>query len=184
MSGPPTLLQLVARGDQTAISDVIDMYGNLLWTIGRRYFSTRQDIEDAVQEAFIAIWENAGKYDSEKASEKTYVVMLARRRMIDRFRKLGRELPTQTVEGDAGIASDNKDAAEMDEEVRAILDAIDELDPPQPEVIRQSILHGLSHSQIAEKLSIPLGTVKTHIRRGLNCVRELLSRREVKEVVP
>lgn len=173
-----SLLQQIAAGDANAISRLIDAYGGLVWSIARRYFGRSAEAEDAVQDAYIALWKAADRYDPAAAGEPTFVAMIARRRMIDRLRKQGRRPVTQPLdaspEPDNLAAGESNDRLADEEQTRLVLDAVDALDPPQPEVIRRSILDGLTHAEIAEAMQLPLGTVKTHIRRGLIKVRQAL----------
>lgn len=169
-----SLLQQIAAGQSQAVSAVIDAYGGLVWSIARNYFGRSAEAEDAVQDAFIAVWKAADKYDPEIAAESTYIAMIARRRMIDQLRKQGRRPTAQTLESSPEPAVESSDRLADEEQVAAVLNVIDALDPPQPEVIKQSLMQGLTHPEIAEKLGLPLGTVKTHIRRGLIKVRKAL----------
>ena len=173
-ASPPSLLQQIAAGDNGAVSQVIDAYGALVWSLARKYFGRSAEAEDAVQDAFVAVWKAADRYDPEVAGESTYIAMIARRRMIDQLRKQGRRIAAQPLEGSPEPEANTADQLADQEQVATVLSAIDELDPPQPEVIRHSLMDGLTHSEIAEKTGLPLGTVKTHIRRGLIKVRQVL----------
>ena len=82
-----SVLQRVAAGDMAAMQECIDEYGGLIWSLARRFCASPADAEDATQEVFIALWENAGKFDESKGAEVTYVAMIARRRLIDSGRK-------------------------------------------------------------------------------------------------
>lgn len=168
------LLPQVAAGESQAVSAVIDRYGKLVWSLARRYFGKSGEAEDAVQDAFIALWQSAERFDPDTASETTFVAMIARRRMIDRLRKKGRRIEAQPLDASPEPPTKSSDTLAESEQAALVLSAIDELDPPQPEVIRRSILDGLTHAEIAEAMELPLGTVKTHIRRGLNKVRQAL----------
>jgi len=171
---PMTPLQQVASGDQSAVADVIDQYGALVWSLARRYFGRSAEAEDAVQDAFIAVWKAAKRYDPEVAKESTYIAMIARRRMIDRLRRQGRRPTAQPLDASPEPEIESTDRLADEDQARQVLRAIDELDPPQPEVIRRSLMDGLTHAEIAEAMDLPLGTVKTHIRRGLIKVRQAL----------
>ncbi len=171
---PTSLLQLVAAGESTAVSRVIDAYGGLVWSLARRYFGRSAEAEDAVQDAFIAVWKSAERYDPGTAKESTYIAMIARRRMIDRLRKQGRRPESQPLESAPEPEVESTDRLADEELAGKVLQTIDALDPPQPEVIRHSLLDGLTHAEIAEKMGLPLGTVKTHIRRGLIKVRQTI----------
>ncbi|MEM1353259.1 MAG: sigma-70 family RNA polymerase sigma factor [Planctomycetota bacterium] len=178
MTEPDSLLHRVAAGEPTAAAAVVDQYSGLVWSLARKYFRDRDEAEDAVQDSFIALWKNAGRFDPGTASETTFVAMIARRRMIDRLRKVGRRIAAQPLEGapepENRAKGESETALEREEEVRRVLDAVDSLDPPQPDLIRHSLMEGMTHAEIAEKTDLPLGTVKTHIRRGLIKVREAL----------
>lgn len=169
-----SLLQQVAAGDSQSVQRVIDAYGALVWSIARKYFGRSAEAEDAVQDAFIAVWKAADRYDPEVAAESTYIAMIARRRMIDRLRKQARRPSTQTLDSSPELEVESSDRLVDEEQVQTVLRVINELDPPQPEVIKQSLMEGLTHPEIAEKMGLPLGTVKTHIRRGLIKVRTAL----------
>jgi len=178
MSQTASLLHRVAAGETNAVAAVVDQYGGLVWSIARKYFRDRAEAEDAVQDSFIALWKNAGRFDPDTASETTYVAMIARRRMIDRLRKMGRRISAQPLdaapEPDSTTKGESETPLEREEEVRRVLRVVESLDPPQPELIKQSLMEGLTHAEIAEQTGLPLGTVKTHIRRGLIKVRQAL----------
>lgn len=133
--------------------------------------------EDAVQEIFLELWRCAYRFDPGRASESTFVAMVARRRLIDRRRRLAREAEISfTPIEDLHLtdrAVENDRIGTQDEAARAAA-ALGTLRPEQQQVLRLSVFQGLSHQHIAESLQIPLGTVKTHIRRGLMRIRELL----------
>jgi RNA polymerase sigma-70 factor (ECF subfamily) len=169
------LLHKVAQGDRQAVQTCLDRYGNLVWSLARRFTQSRSDAEDAVQEVFIDLWSSAGRFDEAKASETTFVAMIARRRLIDRLRRVKRE-PTLEELSAAEVAASGAADEELETKseaahARRLLRA---LKPEQQTVIRLSVYHGFSHQSIADKLGIPLGTVKTHLRRGLARVRDAM----------
>lgn len=172
-----TLLQRVAGGDTQAMRECIDRYGGLVWSLARRTNPTETEAEDAVQDIFIDIWRSAGRFDPAVASETTFVAMIARRRLIDRRRRAGRE-PGREPIGDPEAAAGDGHAPREDvrEEASLASRALESLSPEQQRVLRLSIFQGLSHERIARATGIPLGTVKTHARRGLLRVREILAR--------
>src|SRR5438132_13118196 len=86
MTTTEDLLPRVARGDGVAVEQCVDRYGGLIWQIALRFSATRADAEDAVQEVFIDLWKSAARFDPTRASETTFVAMIARRRLIDRKR--------------------------------------------------------------------------------------------------
>ena len=115
------LLPRIATGDNHAMEECLDLYGNLVWSLARR-MSPSADADDAVQEIFLDIWKNAARFNKNVASEKTFVMMIARRRLIDRRRKLGREPQLQLLDEVALNISKQDDADKLelgDEFVRA-----------------------------------------------------------------
>ncbi|MHC4410963.1 MAG: RNA polymerase sigma factor, partial [Planctomycetota bacterium] len=171
----PTLLQRVAQGDDSAVQQCLDEFGGLVWSLARRMLPRGEDPADAVQEIFIELWRKADRYDPAIASEKTFVAMLTRRRLIDKIRKVGRTPRSAALDEAAHVpADDGPDLVELSDEASRIRALVEQLSPDQQRVLSLSINEGWAHSQIAESLDMPLGTVKTHVRRGLMRVRELL----------
>ncbi len=179
------LLPRIASGDQAAVEACLDRYGGLVWSLARRMCPTRDEAEDAVQEIFIEVWKNAARFDASIASEVTFIAVIARRRLIDRRRKAGRrpdessiieETVRDTAPGEIGSFS------ELGEEVEIAREAMRELSEEQQRVLQLSIFYGQSHEKIARSTGLPLGTVKTHARRGLIRVRDLLKERKAKNV--
>ena len=171
----PSLLQRIAEGDERAVQECMDRYGGLVWTICRRLCRNVDDAEDAVQEVFIDLWSSAERFDPNVASEETFVAMIARRRVIDRWRKKRREPKSEVItEINDPAAPGAKDTVEIADEASRVQEMMTRLRPEQQEVLDLSIFRGLSHTDIAGELGLPLGTVKTHARRGLMRVRELL----------
>jgi RNA polymerase sigma-70 factor (ECF subfamily) len=172
------LLPRIANGDSTAVAQCLEQYGNLVWSVARRWSPSVADAEDAVQEIFIDLWKSAHRYDPQVASESTFVMMIARRRLIDRRRRCSRELASNGEEGlreCADVAVEPDVAAERGEEAKIASQLLAELRDDERRVLRLSVHEGLSHSEIASRIGVPLGTVKTHIRRGLAKLRQRLS---------
>lgn len=154
--------------------ECIDRYGGLVWSLARRFSSSDSDAEDAVQDIFLNVWRSAGRFDPTLASEATFVAMIARRRLIDRNRSRARQIQPEVIQDQVGSAPSQSAAAEVSEEAGKAATALERLSAEQQKVLRLSIYRGLSHEQISQATGLPLGTVKTHIRRGLIRVRELL----------
>ncbi|MFW6171958.1 MAG: sigma-70 family RNA polymerase sigma factor, partial [Planctomycetota bacterium] len=134
-----------------------------------------QDAEDAVQDIFIEIWRTADKYNPEIGSESNYIAMIAKRRLIDRYRRRSRDLETtMLVEESVASEAEHEKQAEISEEAGRVRGYMRELRPQEQRVLELAINDGLSQSQIADATDLPLGTVKTHSRRGLVRLRELL----------
>jgi RNA polymerase sigma-70 factor (ECF subfamily) len=171
-----SLLSRIAAGDSSAVTACLERYGGLVWSLARRFLGQSADTEDAVQDIFVDLWRNAPRFDSRLASEATFVTLLARRRLIDRRRRnlrrpepgpLPETIPARSDEGTARI--------ETRDEAAHAATALDSLREEQRRVLQLAIYHGLTHEEIARTTGLPLGTVKTHARRGLIRVRELLA---------
>lgn len=171
------LLHRVATGDSAAIDDCIATYGTLVWALARK-FCKPQDAEDSAQDIFIAIWQSAGQFDPEIASEKTFITMIARRKLIDRMRRSSSNVEmaavdhlVEIVEGDTEL-----DPVELAEEAGKARSCLKKLSEAPRQVILLSVYQGLSHSKISEKLHLPLGTIKSYARRSLLQLRDCMKR--------
>lgn len=136
-----------------------------------------------MQEVFVDLWRSADRFDPQVAEEITFVAMVARRRVIDRLRR-GAKRHTASIEeaGATEVPDPAGDAAvsrllELGEEARLADEHLAQLKPEEQQVLRLSIYDSLTHTAIAEHTGLPLGTVKSHIRRGLDSLRQKLSGR-------
>ncbi len=146
-----------------------------MWSIARKMLRNSDEAEDAVQEVFVDIWKNAGRFDESQASETTFIAMIARRRIIDRIRYSTRRISADSLDDvllEPFTRSDK--AMQMSVEANEAAEAMRKLRPEQQQVLRLSIIQGMSHQEIADATGMPIGTVKTHARRGLMQVRENL----------
>jgi RNA polymerase sigma-70 factor, ECF subfamily len=172
-----SILQRVAAGDATAVQECLDRYGGLVWSLARRFcYGNQSDAEDAVQEIFLDLWKSASRFDPGVAAEATFIAMIARRRLIDRRRRLSRtpDMTDVSLVSPAASGGEPESGAETVENAARAAKALASLRPEQQRVLRLSIYQGLSHEKIAEAMGMPLGTVKTHARRGLIKLREML----------
>jgi len=168
-------LQRIAAGDRDAVQDCLKSYGGLVWSLARRMLNNSDDAEDAVQEIFIDVWKNAARYDPSQSSETTFIAMIARRRLIDRIRYTQRRISSDSIEDMLTEPIDHTDAnLQMIVEGREAFEALKTLRPEQRQVLELSIIQGLSHQEISDATGMPLGTVKTHARRGILQAREQL----------
>lgn len=170
----PSVLQRIAAGDQRAVTECLDQYGGLVWSLARRLTPNESDAEDAVQEIFVEIWRFADRFDATKASEATFVAMLARRRLIDRLRRHNRQPVEEEFDDTLSVAPSAENAAEVGTDVARVAAAMAQMKPEQQQALHLSAWLGMSHGAIADKMGLPLGTVKSHIRRGLLALREQL----------
>lgn len=171
-----TRLQRVAAGDGAAMRECIDAYSGLVWALARRLSASPAEAEDGVQDVFISLWENAGRFDPEKGAEVTFVAMIARRRLIDRGRSAERRERLHAAKAELDAPREDAPESVVDvEDVRKALEAFESLSESRREVLGLAIHKGCTHEQISTITGMPLGTVKTHARRGLMQVREMLS---------
>lgn len=172
-----SILQRVAAGDTEAVAACIDRFGSLVWSLARRFLNRATEAEDAVQEIFIELWKSASRFDPSIGSETTFVAMIARRRLIDRQRKLGRRLEREAVSIESLdlAAPDLLEHIDLRDDAAKATAAIEQLKPQQRCVLQLAVCQGWPHQLVADRLGIPLGTVKTHVRRGLIKVREELA---------
>lgn len=174
------LLERVARGEPEAFAQCVDRYGDLVWSLARRLSPTSADAEDATQDIFLQLWKSAARYDPARGAEPVFIATLARRLLIDRHRERQRR-PVEVVVDEpdalaeqAWAAPEDAGGATASDADRAV-DALRGLKPEQQRVIALSVVEGLSQSEIATATGLPLGTVKTLMRRGLLQIRELLT---------
>lgn len=176
LTSPQSILERIAAGDSAAVGECLDRYGDLVWSLARRYLRNPTDAEDAVQDIFIDIWGSCARYDRNIASEVAFISTIARRRLIDRIRHAGRRPGMDSLDdeespvAEPGVAA----TAEDDTEVSIVERVLAQMEPEHQKVLSMSLYEGYSHSEIAERLELPLGTVKTRVRRGLIHIREQL----------
>ena len=174
------ILPRVAAGEEGAVEAFMDRYSGLVWTLTRRMCADRHAAEDVVQDIFVDIWRHASRFDASMGSEATFVATITRRRLIDSLRKRKRQLAGPPIDESGGVvAVERNDVAGrpmLSEEATVARQVLSELSEDQQRVLQLSIFHGQSHERIAETTGLPLGTVKTHARRGLIRVREAMAK--------
>jgi len=171
----PSILLELASGSPGAMQRCMDRFGGLVWSLARRQTSSGADADDAVQEIFIDVWKSAARFDPSIASESTFVATIARRRLIDRGRRRQRRIDAAIIpEAVQPEAEPAPDLSERNEQAGRATAALEQLRPEQQRILQLSIYHGRSHEEISRSTGLPLGTVKTHARRGLIRLREIL----------
>lgn len=169
------ILKRVADGDASAVQECLKRYGGLVWSLARKMLRNSDDAEDAVQEIFVDVWKNAARFDETKSSETTFIAMIARRRLIDKIRYSTRRISADSLDDVLLEPFTRADKTlEISVEAEQAAEAMRKLRPEQQQVLRLSIVQGMSHQEISQATGMPLGTVKTHARRGLLQVRELM----------
>ena len=167
-------LEKVAAGDRSAVAALLDQYGPLVLSLARKQVGAVA-AEDLAQEIFIQLWKHAGRFDPERASEAVFITTIARRRLIDHQRKQGRQPSTVEIDPSAPVTERGFQRVEDCDEARRAKEALAQLSKEQQQVLQLSIVDSLTHTQISTLTKIPLGTVKSHARRGLERVRKLVA---------
>lgn len=169
------LLPKIAAGDPGAVDSFLKRHSSIVWGLARRFCRSAEDAEDATQEIFVEAWKSAARFDATMGSEVTFLMTIARRRLIDRARRQGRRPAAELLE-DSNTLPDRPgtDRAELHDEVQKAQQALAQLRPEQREVLDLALGQGRTHQEISAAIGIPLGTVKSHARRGLLRLREML----------
>jgi RNA polymerase sigma-70 factor, ECF subfamily len=178
-SADQNALERIARGEHDALAELYDRHGRVVYSLALRIVRDQGDAEDVVQEVFAQAWKQASRYDSRRGQVIAWLLTMARSRAIDRVR--GRNSrPAGTADDVAMLAL--PDAAQPADEqliwagrASQIRSAFETLPFLQRMAIELAFYEGLTHSEIAERLEVPLGTVKTRIRQGLLRMKERLA---------
>ena len=167
------ILPLVAKGDEAAMKKCIDSYGPLVWSIVCRRINERVDAEEACQEIFTEVWRIAGRFDSKVSKESTFIGMIARRRSIDWQRKQNRLPALANLDSLPELSTpstNNLHSIDRSE----LWNILNELSSDTLNLFSLHFEKGLTHDEIARQTKLPIGTVKTKLRRGLIEARKLL----------
>jgi RNA polymerase sigma factor (sigma-70 family) len=174
------LVALVARGDEDALGELYDRVGRIAYGLAMRVLRDDRLAEDAVQEGFLAVWRSAAGFRAERAKASTWILTLVHRRAVDLVRREERRrtepLLDETVAGTAGTAAAEAtdEAAWLRFERERVQAALGQLPDMQRETLELAYYGGFSQSELAERLGVPLGTIKSRMFAGLARLRELL----------
>ena len=177
------LLDRVALADESALKELYDLTSSKLYGVAVRVVSNREWAEDVLQEAFLNIWKIAGNYKATLSPPMAWMGLVVRSRGLDFLRRRTSDRADHVQELDdvisdtvAGDAPNPMDTAQASEQAWALHQCLSQLENKQREVVSLAYLRDLSHSELAEQLKLPLGTVKTWIRRGLDQLRGCMAR--------
>lgn len=170
------LVALVARGDGSALAELYDRVGRVAFGVAFRVLRDDRLAEDAVQEAFLAVWRSAAAFRAERAKASTWILTLVHRRSVDLVRREERRRaePLDDESRDAAATGSAEDAAWLGFERERVQGALRLLPDAQQEAIELAYYGGFSQSELAERLGVPLGTIKSRVFAGLARLRELL----------
>jgi RNA polymerase sigma-70 factor (ECF subfamily) len=178
------LVQRVAQGDKQAFGELYDRFSRPLYATALRVVRDPTEAQDIVHDTFVALWEKAGTFETNRGNAFAWAVTLVRNRAIDRVRMRRRraDLISASAPSDLGYEENISgptadDHAALGDQASAVRAAVSTLPPDQKRALELAFFGGFSQQQIAEKLSEPLGTVKARIRRALLKLRDSLARR-------
>ena len=167
-----------AAGDQAALAALYDESSQLVYSVILRLLGDVADAEEVTMDVYTQVWKSAATYDSSRGSVTGWLITLARNRAIDRLRarssRLRRETPLQELFDVPSGAMSPERETEATQRRRRIAAALRTLTPEQREAVQLAFFSGFSHTELAERLQQPLGTVKTRIRMGMMKLREQL----------
>lgn len=170
------LVALVARGEEKALATLYDRVGRIAYGLALRVLRDERLAEDAVQEGFLAAWRTAAAFRPERAKASTWILTLVHRRAVDLVRREERRradpLPEDAGRTDPEPPAD--EAAWLRFERERVQAALRQLPDAQREAVELAYYGGFSQSELAERLGVPLGTIKSRMFAGLARLRELL----------
>ncbi len=178
MSDPElvTLLGTLAGGDKAALRGIYQRQSVRLFGVANAVLRDRDQASDAVHNAFINIARRADQFDPTRGSPEAWLAAITRYAALDMLRARGREMPSDDPAlGDTPVEPEALNALESQENGARLKECLEKLPEKNRRGIVLAFVHGFSHPQIAEKLELPLGTVKAWIRRGLLRLRECLA---------
>ena len=171
--GEEEIVELLARSDQRAIALIYDKYGAALYGVVFKICQQDEAIaQDALQEGLVNVWKNASNYDSSKGRLFTWILNICRNKALDRYRQMKRKSEIQTNTDNVSAFEKNAKTA-LNTDVIGLKQEVNKLPEEQRILVELAYLQGFTQSQIAEKLNIPLGTIKTRVRTAIMALRKV-----------
>src|SRR5215203_5080808 len=169
------VVALVARSDDTALAELYDRYGRVAYGLARRIVRDEALAQDAVQEAFLAVWRTAGRFVPERAKASTWILTLVHRRAVDLVRREERRRAESLELAPEPSVQAADDDAWLRLRRERVQGALRQLSDPQREALELAYYGGFTQSELAERLGQPVGTIKSRMFSGLARLRELLA---------
>ena len=176
LSEPETTLSARFReGDERALEEVYRRWSPVIYTLALRSLGDRGDAEDVTQKTFVSAWTSRSSYDPERARLSTWLVVIAKRRIADthearsKVRALNEQLQRTTLPDELVTAPE----VDLGETI-LVAHGLEQLEPDARRVMQMAFFDDLTHQEISSRLGMPLGTVKSHIRRSLGRMRSRL----------
>ncbi|MDX6551541.1 MAG: hypothetical protein QOH74_29 [Gaiellales bacterium] len=173
------LLALVARGDRDAFAELYDLYGAAAYGLAVRIVRDRDLASDVVQDAFLTIWNQAAKFDVSRGQPSTWILTVTHHKAVDMVRREQRRRAEPIEEGREGAdpALPVEDQAWLGVAREQVRSALRELADPHREVLELAYFAGYTQSELAERLAVPIGTVKSRTFAAMNALRAALAER-------
>ena len=171
------LIQQVVKQDREAFSQLYDRFSSLVFSLAIRMLKVRPDAEDLLQEVFVQVWRQASNYSEERGSPEAWIINIARSRAIDKIRSIRRMEKSFVLTDDPARAesSENVESSAAEAEAKLTMNsALTNIPETQRKVLELAYFDGLTQTEIAARLSEPLGTVKTRMRTGIQRLRDIL----------
>ena len=176
------LLSLIASSDDEALAELYDRFGGVAYGLALRILRDEALAQDAVQEAFLAVWRTADRFLAERARASTWILTLVHRRAVDLVRREDRRRAEPLADEPQVPAPDSvEEQATVRFQRRIVQEALRRLPPEQREALELGYYGGLTQSQLAEQLGQPLGTIKSRMFAGLTRLRDLLAQAGLEE---
>jgi RNA polymerase sigma-70 factor (ECF subfamily) len=175
LASAATLIEAVGRGSRAALKRLYELESRRLYGIALRIVRRPEIAADVLQEAFIQVWQNARSFSAERGAGAAWLTGIVRFRALDAVRKLRREILTDDPTlGDEAFEPDVIERIDAKAEAGALRRCLGLLDENQRRCVMLAFIDGYSHPEIAQRLSAPLGSVKSWVRRGLLALRRCL----------
>jgi RNA polymerase sigma factor (sigma-70 family) len=168
------LLEAIAQGDDAALGALYDRFGRVAYAVALRVLRDQALAEDAVQEAFLAVWRSADAYRRERAKPATWILTLVHRRAVDLVRREDRRRADHLDEAPEPSVATVQDEADLRDRRSMVQAALRELPAEQRQALELAYYGGYTQSELAERLGVPLGTIKSRMFAGLTRLRELV----------
>jgi RNA polymerase sigma-70 factor (ECF subfamily) len=169
------LLAAIARGDEAALAELYDRFGRVAYGLALRIVRDAALAQDAVQDAFLAAWRTAASFDPARGKASTWLLMIVHRRAVDVVRREDRRRGETLDDAPIPSGDETDEEAFVRDERRRVQAALQVLSDNEREAIELAYYGGLSQSEIAERLGVPLGTVKSRMFAGLARLRDALT---------
>lgn len=175
----PDVVRRIAGGDVAAFEMLYDAFSGVLYSLGARMLERRKDVEDLLQEVFTKIWKEAGQYDPRRGAPLAWAITMTRHAAIEKIRSINRRLhlkeaAREEATGERSFTASGPTRAAAKTEGATAHGSLKDLADDVKEIIDLAYFGGLSQSQIAERLALPLTTVKSRLRRAMIQLRHNL----------